>query len=216
MPMATAPHWDSVALLVIDLQNDFLDGGALEAPGADEVLKPVDRLLTAFRLRGRPIVHAVRLYEPGSRDVDLPRRTAVANGAQLVAPGTSGSQIPAELLPHPTDLEAERLLSGLAQYLEPREIVLYKPRWSAFFGTSLQVALRQWGVDTVVVAGTHLAASPQATLVDASERDLRTVLVVDAVSGTSPERLGDLEDIGVRLLSVDEVEAALSGSSGTS
>lgn len=50
---------------------------------------------------------------------------------------------------------------------------------------------------TVVVAGCNLPNCPRATLFDASERDFRTVLVTDAVSGVTVERLADLERIGV-------------------
>jgi hypothetical protein len=48
---------------------------------------------------GRPIVHVVRFYEPGDDDVDLPRRAQILAGQHMAAPGTDGSQIPAELLP---------------------------------------------------------------------------------------------------------------------
>jgi nicotinamidase-related amidase len=63
-------------------------------------------------------------------------------------------------------------------------------------------------VDTVVVAGCNLPNCPRATLFDASNRDFRTVLVTDAVSQASPERLADVERIGVERRTTREVVAA--------
>ena len=70
--------------------------------------------------------------------------------------------------------------------------------------------LRTARVDTVVVAGCNLPNCPRATLFDASERDYRTVLVADATSQVTAGRLADLELIGTRLRSVDDVVRGLS------
>ena len=51
-----------------------------------------------------------------------------------------------------------------------------KPRWGAFYETPPHALLRELGVDTVIVAGCNLPNCPRATLVEASERDYRTVL----------------------------------------
>jgi len=61
----------------------------------------------------------------------------------------------------------------------------------------------------VVVAGCNLPNCPRATLFDASERDLRAVLVTDTVSQSTPERLADFRLIGVNLLTAEQVVAAL-------
>ncbi|WP_182446463.1 cysteine hydrolase family protein [Streptacidiphilus sp. PB12-B1b] len=206
----TEPLWDSSALLVIDVQRDFLDGGACAIPGTVGVLPRLAELVGAFRAAGRPIVHVVRLSEPGGSDVDLPRRAAVEAGLELVAPGTDGSRlVPAVLGGRMAELDAPALLAGEAQYLAEREAVLFKPRWGAFHRTGLERLLRGWAVSTVVVAGCNLPNCPRATLFEASERDLRAVLVTDAVSRTSEERLADLAGISVRLAGTAEVRAAL-------
>jgi nicotinamidase-related amidase len=204
-----SPHWDRAALLVIDVQHDFLDGGAATVPGTSAVLPALESLVAAFRRIGRPIVHVIRLYEPGGSDVDLPRRAAVEAGARLVAPGTPGAAIPSGLLPGPVSLDEATLLSGRPQDVGPREVVFFKPRWSAFHRTSLEVWLRSAGCDTVVVAGCNLPNCPRATLFDASERDLRTVLAEDAVSQVTEERLADLRLIGVGTYRVDQIARAL-------
>jgi nicotinamidase-related amidase len=201
----TAPEVDRSALVLIDVQNDFVTGPA----GVDGTAERVDvmaRLATIFRASERPIVHIVRLYVPGGRDVDLPRRAAIEAGGQVVAPHTHGANIPDPLLPHTVDLDSESLLAGKIQELGANEVVMFKPRWSAFYRTNLDRHLRDHGVTTVVVAGCNLPNCPRATLFDASERDYRSVLVTDATSQVTPQRLGDLELIGVHLATTTDIE----------
>jgi nicotinamidase-related amidase len=205
----TEPNWESSALVVIDLQRDFIEGGASPISGTGAIVPHVAALAAGFRAAGRPIAHIVRLYEPGGSDVDLPRREAVENGTRIVAPGSDGAQIPQEVLAHADRLDDDLLLAGKAQQLGEREVVFFKPRWSAFHRTGLEDWLRGQECDTVLVAGCNLPNCLRATLFDASERDFRTALAKDAVSQASDERLADLERIGVRLLTTAEVLAEI-------
>lgn len=207
----TAPNWQRSALLLIDVQSDFLDEGAAPIAGTSAILPNLAGLAEAFREAGRPILHVVRLYRPGDSDIDLPRRAAIEAGAVLAAPGTPGSQIAPVLLPRPVELDPDLLLSGGLQQLSPTEAIVFKPRWSAFHRTGVEQWLHDNGCDTVVVAGCNLPNCPRATLFDASERDFRGVLVTDAVSQSSAERVADLGAIGVRAVSTAEVVAALIG-----
>jgi nicotinamidase-related amidase len=146
----------------------------------------------------------VRLY--AGDDVDLVRRTLVASGSGPVAPGAAGSQILEALRPAGTsDLDHERLLRGEAQHLGPDEVVLWKPRWSAFFRTPLDAHLRTRNVDTVVIAGCNFPNCPRATAFDASELDYRTILAADALSGATPDRLDEMERIGVLAVTTDDL-----------
>lgn len=202
----TSPHWDRSALILIDVQNDFVDG-ASPIPGTAELIPAMAQLLSAFRAAGRPVVHVVRLYVPGGGDVDPVRRAAVEGGARIAAPGTIGADVPSALL---TDrLDAELLRTGRPQSVGDEEVVLFKPRWSAFHRTTLDEHLRERGVDTVVVAGCNLPNCPRATLFDASERDYRAVVVADATSQATDQRLDDLRLIGVEVASTAQVAAAL-------
>ncbi|MEU4563822.1 isochorismatase family cysteine hydrolase [Actinoplanes sp. NPDC023936] len=118
-----APRWGSSALIVIDMQADFAEGGATPIPGTAAVTPRVAQLADAYRRAGRPIVHIVRLYPPGSSDVDLLRRAAVEGGAQMVAPGTPGSAILAGLAgPDPLPIDAATLLAGHPQPVGPGRI----------------------------------------------------------------------------------------------
>lgn len=204
----TAPHWDRSALVLIDVQNDFVDG-ATPIAGTAELLPAMARLARAFRDAGRPVVHVVRLYVPGGSDVDPVRRSAVEAGARIAAPGSAGSEVPAALLGVP--LDHALLLSGAVQSVGDAEAVLFKPRWSAFHRTGLDEHLRDLGVDTVIVAGCNLPNCPRATLFDASERDYRAAVVADATSQATDQRLDDLRLIGVEVLTTADVVDALAG-----
>jgi len=198
VPDYLSPDYSHSALLMIDVQNDFVFGDDA-IPGTEERLPAMASLLSEFRDANRPIVHVVRSYKPGESDVDLVRRASIEAGTETVAPDSLGADIPQLLLPHPVTLDWDLLRSGGVQPITPQEVVLYKPRWSAFYRTTLDGLLRQWNVNTVVVAGCNLPNCPRATLFDASARDYRTVLVADATSQVTPERLSDLELIGVNV-----------------
>jgi nicotinamidase-related amidase len=89
----TRANWSSSALVVVDMQVDFAEGGASPIAGTAAVVSNVGRLTAAYRAAGLPIVHVVRLYVPGGSDVDPPRRAFVEAGGEVVAPGSAGSAI---------------------------------------------------------------------------------------------------------------------------
>ncbi|GIH25780.1 hypothetical isochorismatase hydrolase [Acrocarpospora phusangensis] len=174
--------------------------------------RPDARRNPAFRAAGRPVVHVVRLYHPGGEDADLVRRTLLAEGARVAAPGSEGSAIAGPLLPPGAPrLDPGLLLSGRPQQLAEREYALFKPRWGAFYRTRLDELLRGWDVDTLVVAGCNFPNCPRATLVEASERDYRLVLAEDATSRLHDTGRAEMAGIGVNLLSVSAVTGALEG-----
>lgn len=203
----TSPDFSAAALIAIDTQRDVLDGGPLETPGTSAALGPMRVLVEAFRHAGRPIVHVVRLYRPDGTNVDPCRRREVEDGARVLTPGTTGSQLASPLLPDPDlTLEDESLLAGRVQSLGPRESAIYKPRWGAFYKTPLEEHLREQGVRTLVFCGCNFPNCPRTSIYEASERDFRVVLARDAVSGLYERGERELVGIGVHLL--DSVEVA--------
>ncbi|GBE63860.1 hypothetical isochorismatase hydrolase [Mycobacterium sp. MFM001] len=206
----TRPHPGSAALVLIDVQRDTYDGDApLHIAGTAEAIPAMARLAAAFRERGRPIVHAVRLYQPDGSNVDPVRRQSIEQGAGLLAPGSRGSQIAPELLPNPVELDHELLLSGKLQEIGPREHVMYKPRWGAFYQTDLQRYLDETDSDTVVFAGCNFPNCPRASIYEASERDFRIVLVSDAMSGVYDRGLEECRGIGVDVRNLSSTVAWL-------
>lgn len=202
-----SPDWANAALLTVDTQKDFaLPGASTEIAGTAEVVPKMRRLVREFRRRGRPVVHVVRIYLSDGSNVDLCRRRGIERGSRVVAPGSEGAELVDDLKPSvETRLDAKRLLNGELQRIGPAEWILYKPRWGAFYDTPLEEHLEGLGASTVVVCGCNFPNCPRATVYEASERDLRVVLVTDATSGLYDRGVRELENIGVNMLDVEEI-----------
>jgi nicotinamidase-related amidase len=204
----TRPSPGSAALVLIDVQRDFLDipGGDAPMPvdGTGAAIPAMAKLATAFRERGLPIVHVVRLYQPDGSNVDLVRRRSIEQGARIAVPGGAGSQIAPELLPNVVELDHELLLTRGFQRIGTAEHVMYKPRWGAFYDTNLDLHLRESGVNTLVFAGCNFPNCPRTSIYEASERDYRIVLVSDAMSGLYDRGIEECRAIGVDVRNLSE------------
>jgi nicotinamidase-related amidase len=204
----THPLAGSAALVLIDMQRDFLDSPGGDAPmpveGTSAVISAIAKLAKVFRQRGLPIVHVVRLYQPDGSNVDLVRRQSIEQGARIAVPGSAGSQIAVELLPNVVELDHELLLAGGFQQVGAAEHVMYKPRWGAFYDTNLDRHLRESGIDTLVFAGCNFPNCPRTSVYEASERDFRIVLVSDAISGLYDRGIEECRAIGVEVLELSE------------
>ena len=205
-----APEFAASALITIDTQRDVLDGQPLEIPGTSAALPAMQRLLDAFRGAQAPIVHIVRLYRRDGSNVDLCRRRLVEDGAAILAPGSEGSELAPGLLADPSlRLDPDLLLANGIQEVSSREVVIYKPRWGAFFKTPLETYLRSHGTSTAVFCGCNFPNCPRTSIYEASERDFRVVLATDAISGLYDRGEQELTGIGVQLMTSDAVVAAL-------
>lgn len=195
------------------MQRDFaLPDAPARVPGTAEAAPKMGRLVEAFRRAGRPVVHVVRLYLPDGSNADLCRRGALERGERVASPGGDGAELLDELKPSPAArLDPERLLAGELQELGANEWAMHKPRWGAFYRTPLEEHLRTLGADTVVVCGCNFPNCPRATVYEASERDLRVVLVTDAVSGLYERGAEELANIGVGLFGSEECAEAVLG-----
>jgi nicotinamidase-related amidase len=205
------PDKDRVALVIIDTQRDFvLPGAPATIPGTMAALPRMQRLVQSFRAKGKPVIHVVRLYLSDGSNVDLCRRGAVQAGQHLVAPGTDGAEIMDELKPAPSvRLAAELLLSSHLQAIAPREWILYKPRWGAFYQTPLEEHLRELGVTTIVLCGCNFPNCPRATIYEASERDFKIIMITDATSNLYDRGREEMVNIGLTLMDTEECLAWL-------
>ena len=206
----TEPHFASAALITIDTQRDTLDGQPFEIAGTTAALPAMSALLGAFRRQNAPIVHVVRIYKRDGSNVDPCRRRAILDGARLLLEGSPGCELAAPLCLTPdVRLDSEALLSGEVQCVGPNEVIMYKPRWGAFFRTPLEAHLKEARVNSIVFAGCNFPNCPRTSIYEASERDFRTVLADDAVSGFYEQGRKELTKIGVRVMSSAEVIARL-------
>jgi acyl-CoA reductase-like NAD-dependent aldehyde dehydrogenase/nicotinamidase-related amidase len=151
-------------LLLVDLQNDFLDSAGLE-PAALEVVRGAARLLSGARAQGVPVIHAVTSVDP-AEDTRMPHWKA--RGRWICLRGTTGHAPPPELAP----LEGEAVVS--------------KTFFSAFSAPALDQALADAGADTLWLAGVHLHGCVRATALDAYQRGFSVWVAEDAVGSDDP------------------------------
>lgn len=173
-----------VALVLIDLQRDFLDPeGAFGRLGIDlsmyvEHRPRVAALLAAARRASVPVLHVQNTALP-NRASDSPaqlrfnlRMHAGARGSgeplRYTVPGTWGHGFVDEFVP------------------EPGETVVAKYRSSAFWGTNLDLLLRSNGIETVVVAGCTTEGCVESTARDALFNDYYVVIPEDCVASDDP------------------------------
>lgn len=209
MKKYTEPNFKLSAVITIDTQCDTLDGQPLEIPGTSAALPNIKMILDAYRQKGMPIVHIVRIYKKDGSNVDLCRKEAVENGAEILLEGSSGCELPSELVKNNVNLDSDLLLSSKMQEISNHEVIIYKPRWGAFYKTPLESHLKALGVDTLIFVGCNFPNCPRTSIYEASERDFKVVLVEDAISGLYPKGKEEMLNIGVQVADAETVKKAV-------
>lgn len=171
-------EWKSngeTALLLIDLQNAFLhQDGENYYSEAREVIAPCLELVDAARAGNRLIIYVVDQHRDGLNDFE-----------QLKLPVHGlDSNMNSALIP-----EFEKQASR-------QEIVLPKRRYSAFFGTDLQLILREQKVDRLVIAGVKTNVCVRATTQDAFGNGFKCLIPREATNSNRTHLAkASLEDI---------------------
>ena len=172
--MMDFPEGPRRVLLVIDPLRRYTESGApFEAEGAPATTLRIAEAARVARARGIPVVWTTRSSRP---QVGMGVRTKAAYGDRLDA--FSGEW--AELDP----------LLGV----QPDDVIIDKPRHSAFFSTDLDLILRSWGIDEVLIAGFTINVCCLATAYDAVARDYRVTFLSD-LCGARPARSPSGEEI---------------------
>jgi nicotinamidase-related amidase len=167
-----------MALLIIDMQRDFLDPeGYVARTGVDvtvlrAVIPQVRRLLLTARAVGMPVIHTREGHRPDLSDLSAVKsRRAARAGApigssgplgRLLVRGEPGHAIIAELAP----------LSD--------ETVIDKPGFGAFYATDLELILRTAGITSITLAGVTTDICIHSTLREAVDRGFECTTVADA------------------------------------
>jgi nicotinamidase-related amidase len=201
----TEPNFKSSAVITIDTQCDTLDGQPLEIPGTSAALPKIKMILDAYREKNMPIVHIVRIYKKDGINVDLCRKETVENGTQMLIERSSGCELASEMFQVDIELDFKQLLSGGIQRINENEVIIYKPRWGAFYNTPLESYLKEIGVDTLVFVGCNFPNCPRTSIYEASERDFKIALVQDAISGLYPKGIEEMINIGVHVIEAENV-----------
>ncbi len=145
------------ALIVVDMQNDFVkSGGTLVVPDAENTIPVIQRLLRLARESGMRVVYSQDTHNDDDPEWKIwPEHTRE---------GSWGWQIVEELAPR------------------PGEVVLRKVRYDAFYGTHLDHFLRLWGVETLIICGTVASICVHYTAASAALRWYNVIIPRDATS----------------------------------
>ena len=197
------PERERAALITISAQRDFTRSDSpLCAKGHRRAVPSLARIVQSFRAEGRPIFHSVRLYRPDGSNAEPCRRAAFEEGLRVLMPGSLGAELIDEIKPTQAQrLDPQTLLSGDLQALGKNEFVFYRPRWGAFHKTPLEQSLAERGISTVVICGFTFTTGTRATVYEASARDLRIILVPDAVGNATEAGIAEMGRMGVYLMS---------------
>jgi nicotinamidase-related amidase len=87
------PRFEKSALITINVQCDFLDGGSCPIAGASAAVPQIALLAQVFLAAGRPVIHMVRIYRPDGSNADVSRRAALEGGARMVLPFSAGMEL---------------------------------------------------------------------------------------------------------------------------
>jgi nicotinamidase-related amidase len=204
MNLYTTPDFEKSALITIDTQRDTLDGQPLEIKGTSQALPNIRRLLDCYREKKLPIVHIVRIYKEDGSNADLCRKDVIEGGVKLLAQGSIGAELALELFGDDSvKYDSDALLRGEIQKISENEVIIYKPRWGAFYDTPLHSYLQGLGVDTLVFSGCNFPNCPRTSIYEASERDYKIALAKDAISGLYERGIEELTKIGVLVENTD-------------
>jgi len=206
MDKYTRPDFDKSALITIDVLRDTLDGQPLEIPGTSAALPKMKQLLDFYRKINKPIVHFVRIYKADGSNVDLCRRELVEGGAEILTENSLGAELAQELFgSDAVRYDTSFLLNGGVQKISDNEVIIYKPRWGAFYNTPLESHLEDLGVNTLVFSGCNFPNCPRTSIYEASERDYKIALAEDAISGLYEQGKTELVNIGVLVESANNI-----------
>jgi nicotinamidase-related amidase len=149
------------ALVVIDMQNDFVrEGGTLHVPDAEATIPAISGLLALARANGMRVVYSQDTHRDGDPEWQI--------WPEHAREGSWGWEIVDALAP------AED------------ETVIRKVRYDAFYGTPLDHLLRLWGIDTLVICGTVANICVHYTAASAALRWYSVVIPRDATSALDP------------------------------
>ena len=207
-----------VALLLIDMQRDFLEPGGFGATLGNDVSRlapavaPAARLLAAFRRRGLPIFHTREAHRPDLSDCPPAKRGRGGASLRIGDVGPMGRI----LIAGEPGVEIIPALAPAAG-----EIVIDKPGKGAFHATHLHELLAERRIRHLVVGGVTTEVCVQTTLREANDRGFECVLVEDATESYFPEfKAATLSMVTAQgaivgwTATADEVIAALADSSG--
>ena len=183
-PEAVSLDKTRTALIIIDMQRDFLEpGGFGEMLGNDvsqlrRVIEPNRTLLAGWRANALPVMHTREGHRPDLSDLPLAKKirgrgkTCIGDAGpmgRILVRGEAGHDIIPELYPLPS------------------EPVIDKPGKGAFFATDLHAILQSQGITQLIVTGVTTEVCVNTTVREANDRGYDCLIPEDCVGSYFPE-----------------------------
>jgi nicotinamidase-related amidase len=183
----------TTALVIIDMQRDFLEPGGFGSMLGNDVsllartVAPLQSVLGAARAAGMLVIHTREGHRPDLADAPPAKlaRGGLACGIGDLGPrgrvlvrGEDGHDIVPELAP------------------QPGEPVLDKPGKGAFYATDLELMLRNAGVKSLIVTGVTTEVCVHTTVREANDRGFECLVLSDCVGSYFPE----FHEVGLRMI----------------
>ncbi|MDX2243955.1 MAG: cysteine hydrolase [Leptolyngbyaceae cyanobacterium bins.302] len=178
------PESGNVALVVIDMQRDFLEpGGFGDALGNDvarlqAIVPTLKQLIAGFRDLSLPIIHTLECHLPDLSDCP-PAKIKRGKGSltigdagpmgRILVKGEAGNGIIPELAPL------------------PGEFIIHKPGKGAFYNTNLESILQEQGITHLFITGVTTEVCVQTTMREANDRGYECLMVEDCTESYFPE-----------------------------
>lgn len=172
------------ALVMIDMQRDFIEPGGFGAALGNDVSRlgvivpTVARLLGLWRKAGLPLIHTRESHKPDLSDCPPAKLTRGNASLRIGDPGPMG-RILVQGEP------GNDFVPDLAAL--PGELVIDKPGKGAFYATSLQDDLKARGITHLLFGGVTTEVCVQTSMREANDRGYECLLVEDATESYFPE-----------------------------
>ena len=193
LPAAVVLDTSKTALVIIDMQRDFLQSGGFgEALGNDvsklaRIVAPLRQLLTLVRNAGMMVIHTREGHRPDLSDAPRVKVERGGPAMRIGDPGPMGRILVRGELGHDIIPELYPLAS---------ETIIDKSGKGAFFATDLDLILRNHGIETLLVCGVTTEVCVHTTVREANDRGYRCVVVADCCGSYFPE----FHEVGLRMI----------------
>ncbi len=186
------------AVIVIDMQNAFVSkNGRFDLLGRDipelqKPIEPIKKISNAARAKGLKVIYVVHLLSPDLRESGGPNSPNWYKGLTFyrehpewrdrqIISGTWGAEVVEELKPQEGD------------------ILVVKPRYSAFFGTDLDTILKTYNIKYLAIVGVGTCICVETSVRDAFNLEYFPILISDAVASGGPTFLQEATIFNVKL-----------------
>jgi nicotinamidase-related amidase len=192
-PEPIALDWSTTALVIIDMQRDFMEpGGFGETLGNDvsqlaRAVQPIGSVLSAAREMGMLVIHTREGHLPDLSDAPPAKVERGAASLRIGDPGPMGRILIRGEAGHD-------IISEL--YPLDGEIVIDKPGKGAFYATGLSDVLSKYGIENLLVCGVTTEVCVNTTVREANDRGYRCVVISDGCASYFPE----FHEMGLRMI----------------